>query len=89
MPLKQVPAGINEMSRRMVKPTVCIGENKGAVTAKSAFVFATRIVRFLYFLNPKFPLSNHLLGLYSPVCVAPGRNPNCWVSHAQAQMVNN
>ena len=30
-----------------------------AVTAKliSAFVFATRIVHFLYFLNPKFPTS--------------------------------
>ena len=34
-----------------------------AVTAKliSAFVFATRIKKFLYFLNPKFPASNHLL----------------------------
>ena len=27
----------------------------------SAFVFATWIVQFLYFLNPKFPASNHLL----------------------------
>ena len=27
----------------------------------SAFVFASRIVQFLYFLNPKFPTSNHLL----------------------------
>ena len=47
------------MSHRMGKPTICIGENKGAVTAKliSAFVFATRIVQFLYFLNPKFPVS--------------------------------
>ena len=45
----------------MGKPTTCLGENKGAdqlrVTAKlfSAFVFATRIVQFLYLLNPKFP----------------------------------
>ena len=48
-----------------------------AVTAKliSAFVFATRIVQSLYFLNPKFQASNHLLWLYSPVCVGPGRKP--------------
>ena len=34
-----------------------------AVTAKliSAFVFATRIVQFLFFLNPKFRASSHLL----------------------------
>ena len=34
-----------------------------AVTAKliSAFVFATRIVQSLYFLNPTFQASNHLL----------------------------
>ena len=48
-----------------------------AVTAKliSAFVFATRIVQSLYFLNPKFHASSHLLWLYSPVCVGPGRKP--------------
>ena len=46
-----------------------------AVTAKliSAFVFATWIVHFLFFLNPKFQASNHLLWLHSPVCVEPGR----------------
>ena len=34
-----------------------------AVTAKliSAFVFATQIVQSLYFLNPKFQASSHLL----------------------------
>ena len=48
-----------------------------AVTAKliSAFVFAKRIVQSLYFLNPKFQASSHLLWLYSPVCVGPGRKP--------------
>ena len=46
-----------------------------AVTAQliSAFVFATRIVQFLYFLNPKFQVSSHLLWMYSLVCVGPGR----------------
>ena len=48
-----------------------------AVTAKliSAFVFATRIVQFLFYLNPKYQVSNHRLWLYSPVCVGPGRKP--------------
>ena len=48
-----------------------------AVTAQliSAFVFATRIVQFIYYLNPKFRVSSHLLWLYSPVCVGPGRKP--------------
>ena len=48
-----------------------------AVTAKliSAFVFATRIVQSFYFLNPKFQASSHLVWLYSPVCVGPGRKP--------------
>ena len=41
----------------------------------STFVFATRIVQSLYFLNPKFQASNHILWLYSPVCVRPGRKP--------------
>ena len=48
-----------------------------AVTAKliSVFVFATRIVQSLYFLNPKFQASSHLLWLYSLVCVRPGQKP--------------
>ena len=72
----------------MGKPTICIGENKGAVTAKliSAFVFATRIVQFLYFLNSKFPVSSHLMCLYSPVCVRPVRKPHCWFSHKVAHL---
>ena len=69
----------------MRKPAFCICENKDAdqlrksfaVTAKriSAFVFAIRIVQFLYYLHPKFQASSHLLWLYSPVCVGPGRKP--------------
>ena len=48
-----------------------------AVTAKliSAFVFATRIVYFLFFLYPKLQASSLLLRLYRPVCVGPGRKP--------------
>ena len=48
-----------------------------AVTAKliSAFVFAIRIVQSISYLHPKFQTSSHLLLLYSPVCVGPGRKP--------------
>ena len=58
-----------------------------AVTAKliSVFVFATRIVHFLFFLNPKFQASSLLLKLYRPVCVRPVRKPHCWFSHEAAQ----
>ena len=33
-----------------------------------AFIFATQIVQFFYFLNPKFPVYSNLLALYRPVC---------------------
>ena len=59
----------------MGKPTICIGENKDAdlVTVKliSAFVFATPIVQFLFYLNPKYQASSSFLCLYRPVCVRP------------------
>ena len=64
----------------MRKPDFRICENKGAdqlVTAQliSAFAFATQIVQFLYFLNPNFQASTHLVWLHSPVCVGPARKP--------------
>ena len=48
-----------------------------AVTAQliSAFVFAILIAQSLYYLNPKFQASSHLLLPYSPVFVGPGRKP--------------
>ena len=76
---------LDKLSRVSRKPDFCICKNKEAdqlrgnreVTAKliSAFVFAIRILQFLYYLNPKFQASTHLLWLYSPVCVRPGRKP--------------
>ena len=71
----------NEMSRFVRKPDFAYAKTKTqisfAVTAKliSAFVFATRIVQFLFYLNPKFQASSHLLWLYSPFCVGPGQKP--------------
>ena len=66
------------MSRIVRKPDFCLGENKGADQLRgkiSAFVFATRIVQFLFYLNPKFQASSSFLSLYRPVCVGPGRKP--------------
>ena len=69
------------------KTKFCICKTKEqisfAITAKliSAFVFATRIVQFLYFINPKFPASSHLLCLYSSVYVGPVMKLHCWFSH--------
>ena len=77
----------------MGKPTICICENKdadqlrGNREADHAFVFATLIVQFLYFLNPKFPASSHLLGLCSLIYVRPVQKPHCWFSHEAAQML--
>ena len=53
----------------------------------SAFVFATRIVQFLFYLNPKFQASSSFLCLYSPVCVGPVRKPHCWFSHEAGQII--
>ena len=59
------------------------------VTAKliSAFVFATRIVQFLCYLNPKFQASSSFLCLYRLVCVGPVRKPYCWFSNEAAHFL--
>ena len=71
----------------MGKPTICIGENKGADQKLiSAFVFATRIVQFLFYLNPKSQASSSFLCLYRSVCAGPVRKPHCWFSHEAAHL---
>ena len=55
----------------MINPDFYKCINKGA----QAFVFATKIVQSIFFLNPKFQASSNLLWLCSLVCVAPGRKP--------------
>ena len=61
-----------------------------AVTAQviSAFVFATRIIQFIFYLNPKFQASIHLLWLYRPVCVGPCRKSRRPVSSLRGCIVN-
>ena len=60
-----------------------------AVTAQliSAFVFAIRIVQSLFYLNPKFQASNHLLWLYSLECVGPVGNPEDRFSHDEGHKI--
>ena len=48
-----------------------------SVTAQliSALVFATQIVKSLFFLNPKFQASSFSLSLDRLICVGPGQKP--------------
>ena len=82
------------ISRVVRKRAFCICENKDADQLRGNreadqrlcfrhFVFATWIVQFLFYLNPKFQASSHLLWLYSPVCVG---NPEDRFSHNKACM---
>ena len=59
-----------------------------AVSTKllSAFVLAVWIVQSLYFRNPIFQASSHLLLLHSSVCVGPGWEPERWFSQDAAQL---
>ena len=52
----------------------------------SAFVFATRIVKFLFFLTFMVQASSYLLCLYSSVSVGPVQKPHCWFFHEAAHI---
>ena len=72
----------------MGKATICIGENKGVDKFRSKCE-SDQLLCFRYTdstisLLSKSKISSLLL--YSPVCVRRGWNPNCWFSHAQAQL---
>ena len=76
----------------MGKPTICIGENKGAdqlrcnceADQRLCFRYSDSTIPPL--LNSKFQASSSFLGLYRSVCVAPARKPHCWFSHKTAQI---
>ena len=74
----------NNLHRQKTKTQISF-----AVTAKliSAFVFATRIEQFLFYLNPKFQASSSFLCLHRPVYVGPVQKPHCWFSHEAAQII--
>ena len=44
-------------------------------------------MRSLFYLKPKFQASSHLMWLYSPVCVGPGRKPRRRFSHNKAHII--
>ena len=67
----------------MRKQAFCIYAKKAQI---SAYVFATQIVQFLFFLNPSFPASRQLLCLYSLVYVGPVRKQHCRFCHDAAQL---
>ena len=61
------------LSRCIRKPTICICENKGA--DQLCGNCTARILKFLFFLNPKFPASSH----HSLIFVRPGPKPRLLV----------
>ena len=64
-----------KLSLVMRKPDFCICENKdadqlrGNREADQHLCFRYTLVQSIYYLNPKFQASSHLLKLYSLVCV--------------------
>ena len=76
----------------MRKQAFCICEYKDADQLRgyliSFFVFATWIVQSLFYLNPKLQASRHVMWLYSPVCVGPGRKPKDLFSHDEAHTIS-
>ena len=79
------------MRRRMGKPTICLGENKGADQLHGyhlCFLYSdSTCVQFLFYLNLKFQASSSFLCLYRPVCVGPGRKPHCLFFHVAAHIL--
>ena len=73
------------MSHRMGKPTICIGENKGTDQLRSNCEADQRLC--FHYTDSTIPLLSKPK-ISSPVCVGPGRNPNCWFSHAQAHILS-
>ena len=80
------------MGRRMKNKQFAYAKTKPqisfAVTVKliSAIVFATQIVQFVFFLNPKFQEASLLLCCTDQFVSDLVGTPYCWFSHAKAQM---
>ena len=76
----------------MGKPTICIGENKGAdqlrgnreADQRHCFRYSDSTIPLLL---PKFQASGSFLCLYRSVCVGPVRKPHCWFSHKAAHLL--
>ena len=75
----------------MRKPAFCICENKDTdqlcCNPEADQCLSFRYMdKSLYFLNPKLPVSSHLLWLHSPICVGPDWKPRRPVSHNETQL---
>ena len=76
------------LSRPMGKPTICIGENKGAdqlrgnreADQRLCFRYSDSTIPLLL----KSEVSSCFQCLYRSVCVGPVRKPHCWFSHEVA-----
>ena len=79
----------------MGKPTICIGENKGAdqlrgnreADQRLCFCYSDSTIPLL--LKSKISsFYSSFLCLYRPVCVRPVRKPHCWFSHEAAHITS-
>ena len=79
------------MSRCMGKPTICIGENKGADQLRSNCEADQRLCfRYTDSTIPLLNISKVLLCDCTAWFVSDlVGNPNCWFSHAQAHILFN
>ena len=76
----------------MRKPTFCICENKDTDQLRSnreadqrrCFRYIDSIIPLLS--KSEFQASNHLMWLYSLVCVGPGWKADCLLSHNEAHI---
>ena len=83
---------VDNESRLVGKPTICIGENKGADQLRGNREADQRLCfRFtdstIYFLNTKFHASSCFLLLHSPVFVGPVQKPHSQFSHEAAHLI--
>ena len=74
----------NNLHRRKKKMQISFAETAKLI---SAFVFATRIVQFFFYLIPKFQASSSFLLLCRLVCVGPVRKPHCLFFHEMAHFM--
>ena len=81
------------MIRVMRNPVFCICDNKSiqiictaSVQLISAFVFATWLLQFLYFLHLKYQVPSDLLGLHSRFVLGLIRNPEDRFSRDEAHI---
>ena len=74
----------NNLHRRKQRRRSASHKSSNCEADQRPFVFVTRKVQFLFYLNPKFQASSSFLRLYRPVCVRHVRKPHCWFSHEAA-----